>query len=109
MNTPLVARLETVKRALRKWDPIGVIETLEESGLPPDEYDSYAPSVLSGVESGENGQDLAKRLASIRVDYMGLGDRRPSEREQEIGQKLSSWHSQGYREEPDFRSSRYAV
>ena len=30
MKQPVADRLETVKRALRKWDPVGVIESLEE-------------------------------------------------------------------------------
>jgi hypothetical protein len=107
MKTLSASRLETVKRALRRWDPIGVIKTLEEDGLPPNEYDSYAPHLLRIVESGASGGDVAIRLVSIRVDSMSLGDRRPTEREEEIGEKLSQWRERGFQDEPDFKFTQY--
>ena len=102
------ARLEVVRRALRRWDPIGVIEDLEETGLPPNEYDSYAPHLLTIVESGADAHDISLHLVSIRVDFMSLGERRPTEHEQEIGEKLSRWRDGGFQGEPDFQFTRYA-
>lgn len=102
------ARLMAVRRALRHWDPIGVIPDLEETGLPPNEYDSYALRTLRFIESGADARDIALHLVSIRVDFMSLGERRPTEREQEIGDKLSRWRNAGFHGEPDFRFNRYA-
>lgn len=78
------------------------------NGPASDEYDSYASPILALVESGASGRDVALRLASIRVDYMTLGARRPTEYEEEIGDKLARWRDAGFKDEPDFRFMRYA-
>lgn len=101
-------RLMTVRRALRCWDPIGVIPDLEETGLPPNEYDSYALGALRIIESGADARDIALHLVSIRVDFMSLGERKPTEHEQEIGDKLSRWRDADFHGEPDFQFTRYA-
>lgn len=101
-------RLEVVKRALRHWDPIGVIESAQTDGPASDEYDSYASRILALVESDASARDIAFRLVSIRVDSMTLGARRPTEHEEEIGGKLAHWRDTEFKDEPDFRFMRYA-
>ena len=65
-------------------------------------------NTLRLVESGAGAHDIALHLVSIRVDFMSLGERRPTEHEQEIGEKLSRWRHDGFQGEPDFRFARYA-
>lgn len=103
------ARLMTVRRALQRWDPIGVVPDLKETGLPPNEYDAYALGALRTIESGADARDIAMHLVSIRVDFMSIGERKPTEHEQEIGDKLSRWRDAGFRGEPDFRFTRYSL
>ncbi len=100
--------IETVKEALRCWGPIGVIESLLEDGLPPDEYDGYAPQILSEISNGATAETIAKQLAWIRSSSMGLGPGRPSEVEEELGEKLVAWRESDYTDQPDFRFTRYA-
>lgn len=101
--------LKIVEEALRCWDPIGVIESLLEEGLPPNEYDGYAPQTFAYVRDGADSKKIAKQLAWIRSSSMGLGPARPSEYEKELGEKLVAWRESGYADQPDFRFTRYAL
>ena len=60
------AEREQVEALLREWDPIGVI------GLPPNEYDSYAPQVHQTLADGCTPESLALTLGRIRTESMGL-------------------------------------
>ena len=100
--------LETIKEALRHWDPIGVIDFSEEDSVADNEYDSYASGVLSYLEKGANSKGIANHLAQIRYVSIGLGNDKPSEREDELGDKMVAWRDGGYKEKPDFRFTRYA-
>lgn len=67
------AELELVEALLRDWDPIGVIETLLEDGLPPNEYDSYAPHIRRTLADDDcTIEGLALTLELIRTRSMGL-------------------------------------
>ena len=101
--------LKIVEEALRHWDPIGVIGSLREDGLPPDEYDGYAPQIFAYVRDGADAKTVAKQLAWIRSTSMCLGPSRPSEHEEEIGEKLVAWRESGYVDNPDFQFTRYAL
>lgn len=101
--------LKTVKTALRCWDPIGVIDLLQKDGLPPDEYDSYAPQIFSEINKGASADTIAKRLAWIRSESMGRGSGRPSEMEEELSEKSVAWRDSGYTDQSDFRFTRYAI
>lgn len=57
---------------LREWDPIGVIPTLLKDGLPPNEYDSYAPQVHQMLADGCSAESIALSLGLIRTQSMGL-------------------------------------
>jgi hypothetical protein len=86
--------LAIVRRVLRHWDPIGVIEDANAS--TSDEYDSYAPGVLKLLESGAGARDLALRLAALRVGAMQLGQRQPTQHEAALGEQLATWRDSGF-------------
>ncbi len=65
--------MEVVKDALRRWDPIGVIEELVNSGIPPNEYDSYAPHVLGMLREECSISKLQAYLEYTREETMGMG------------------------------------
>ncbi len=53
-------RFEVVRKALRYWDPIGVIEDrVTGTGLADSEYDSYAVGLLGSIENGNDSWRLA--------------------------------------------------
>jgi hypothetical protein len=64
------ADLECVKAVLRLWDPIGVFpEGYREAR---DEYDSYAPRMLSLLCSDAPAASLAAELECFRTNSIGL-------------------------------------
>jgi hypothetical protein len=86
------ADLECVKAILRQWDPIGVFP---DCGSCParDEYDSYAPHLLSLICSGAADDVLAQELETIRTVRMGLP--RSLHRDKEIAEQLSELRCAG--------------
>jgi hypothetical protein len=64
--------IRAVEAILRRWDPINV-----EPGrvAPSDEYDSYAPHIVSMVESGCTVAELTAHLECLCVETMGLKPR----------------------------------
>lgn len=82
--------LETVKAALSRWDPIGVI--LEDSPVANNEYDSYAPGLARLLKRNASVKAIARRLGLIRRFMMLLpsneaADRRCAEN------LVSTWES----------------
>ena len=69
--------IEVVKDALRDWDPIGIIPELVKSGLPPSEYDGYAPHVLGMLQRGCSLDEISEFLEYTSEETMGLGPRTP--------------------------------
>jgi hypothetical protein len=65
-----IAQIRSVERILRDWDPIGVQPGV---AAPADEYDSYAPHIVSLVRSGCTACMLTVHLESLCVEVMGLG------------------------------------
>ena len=63
-------RIRLVEELLRRWDPIGV-----EPGTmaPADEYDSYAPHMVSMVEGGCTVEELAAHLDDLSTTTIGVG------------------------------------
>ena len=82
--------LRRIQKILQQWDPIGVIDDLIESGLPPDEYDSYAPAILTMLKQGASVQDIASHLGQIQTVTMGLGGPWP-EKDYQAAQELVAW------------------
>ena len=65
-----MAEIRLVQAILRRWDPIGA-----EPGAvaPSDEYDSYAPHIVSLVKRGCTAEELASHLEHLGSETMGLG------------------------------------
>jgi len=57
----------------RDWDPIGH-GRMED--LPADEYDSYAPRIVSLIEAGEDDQAIAAYLRQVEENAITLASRR---------------------------------
>jgi hypothetical protein len=58
-----------VEAVLRRWDPIGV---LPGKVAPADEYDSYAPHIVSLVQRGGSVEQLVAHLSHLRTQTMGM-------------------------------------
>ena len=65
-----MAQVRGVEAILRRWDPIGVEPG--ETG-PADEYDTYAPHIVSLVAQGCTVEHLSSHLQRLRTDTMGAG------------------------------------
>ena len=100
--------IEVIEIALRHWDPIGVIDMNDDDDICDDEYDSYAPAILTMLENGKNAKGISNHLAQLRHVSMCLGIKHPSEHEDELGEKLINWRDSGYKNVPDFRFTRYS-
>ncbi len=61
-----LARIATVARELRRWDPLAVADF-----GPEDEYDAYAPPILRLVEEGANPWRIAQHLTALQNDQLG--------------------------------------
>ena len=66
-------RVKEIRALWREWDPIGVYLD-PESDWPPDEYDSYLAPCLRLLEHQALAEELARYLAYIVGEHMGLGD-----------------------------------
>src|SRR5437763_1019765 len=78
-----------VRKILALWDPIGVIGDLEEAGLPPDEYDAYAPAILTMLRRGTVRDEIVQHLGLIQSRLMGLPPGRDHDRW--IADQLLEW------------------
>ena len=70
MKRDATKRISVVAEILRRWDPIGV---RPGELAPADEYDSYAPHIVSMVIQGCYLEDLCTYLESIRLQTIGCG------------------------------------
>jgi hypothetical protein len=70
LKNAAMADIRLVQAILRRWDLIGV-----EPGVvaPADEYDSYAPHIVSMVKGGCTTEELATHLEHLGSETMGLG------------------------------------
>ena len=78
-----MVRVARVQSILRRWDPIGV---RPGEIAPEDEYDSYAPHIVSLVERGSSVEQLAGYLAKLRTETIGV-EAHP-ERDAEIAREI---------------------
>lgn len=77
--------IELVKDILRRWDPIGVFPA--RNGDPPaDEYDGYAPQILSLLYRGASQTVIANHLETLRTGQMGMPPLRS--RDEDIAEEL---------------------
>jgi hypothetical protein len=70
-----VAKVEEI---LRRWDPIGVPGELS---MPSDEYDGYAPHIVSMVARGCTLAELCEHLRVLQTSAMGIRARPDRDRE----------------------------
>lgn len=63
-----VDRVDRVAKLLRSWDPLGV---RPGELAPTDEYDSYAPHIVSLVVGGCSVDQLAGHLGRLRTGTIG--------------------------------------
>ena len=64
-----MGRVHVVEAILRRWDPID----LEPGEMAPlDEYDSYAPHILSLVDQHCSAEELSAHLQKIRTEWIGV-------------------------------------
>ncbi|MBI5364741.1 MAG: hypothetical protein HZA53_16315 [Planctomycetes bacterium] len=64
-----MSRVSRVQGVLRRWDPISV---RPGEDAPADEYDGYAPRIVSMVVNGCSRKLLSAHLGVIRVDTIGV-------------------------------------
>jgi len=63
-------KLRVVESILRRWDPVGV---KPGQFAPEDEYNGYAPQIVSMVEGGCSSDALAAHLEHLSVHTIGVG------------------------------------
>lgn len=69
LKRKLMLDIRAVEGALRLWDPIGTLPGVDG---PADEYDSYAPHIVTLVARGCAAPELAEHLGKLRADTLGL-------------------------------------
>jgi hypothetical protein len=62
-----LARIAAVARELRRWDPLAVADI-----APEDEYDAYAPPIVTIVDEGANPWRIAQHLATLQTEHFGV-------------------------------------
>lgn len=62
-------QVRQVEAILRSWNPIGILPAADG---PADEYDSYAPHIVSVVQRGNSLAQLVIHLHHLRTETMGL-------------------------------------
>ena len=66
-----MSQIRSVEAELRTWDPIA---SFCGEASPADEYESYAPHIVSLVHGGCSIEQLAEHLSQLRTEAMGLPD-----------------------------------
>ena len=89
MKDRVYEELLGVREILARWDPIGVIDSLDEDGLPPDEYDSYAPAIITMLRRGTTQDEIVQHLRLIQVRFMGLAS--SPDHDRWIADQLLEW------------------
>jgi hypothetical protein len=86
-------RIKEIRALWREWDPIGVYRD-PESDCPPDEYDSYLGPCLRMLEQQDPTEELAKYLAYIVGEHMGLCETATAYPDAlQFARKLQAWFS----------------
>ena len=80
-----------VEAALRRWDPIGVMPGPGSADGPLDEYDAYAPGIVSLLRGGANADALEEYLTEVRTQRMGLPRALGADRA--VASEIADWWS----------------
>jgi DNA polymerase II large subunit len=62
-----MSNFESVRKILRQWDPIGIID--EHTAI--DEYDQYVRELIIGAKEFENPSDILRYLQKLET-HMGV-------------------------------------
>ena len=65
----IMAKIRAVAEILRRWDPIGICPG---DFAPADEYDDYAPQIVTLVAQGISIEQLARHLETVRTQTIGV-------------------------------------
>ncbi len=84
-----MAAVHHVEEVLQRWDPIGVTPG---EFAPSDEYDSYAPHIVSLLSAGASATELSAHLEQIRTVTIGLPADRS--RDTKCAEELVGWWKQ---------------
>ena len=87
-----MGRVAAVQQILRRWDPIGVIPTHTENQQALDEYDRYAPHIVSILATGSDEYRLRSHLNNLRTVTIGLPPN--PEADAQAAKELLSWWEQ---------------
>ena len=68
----IMARIHVVEAILRRWDPM---DLAPGEFAPKDEYDSYAPHIVSLVAQGCSVEELIGHLRTLRLAMVCMRDR----------------------------------
>ena len=71
-----------------KWDPIGVKDEPGAAG----EYDTYALPLARKLREGASVPDVARYLATVEVEMMGMGD--PRSRNEATAEAILRWYAE---------------
>jgi hypothetical protein len=80
-------RDQLVRQLLEDWDPIGIGAAAEAA----DEYEDYASELGRMLRSGSPPEEIARHLAQIESEQMGLDERDPEEL-LPVSRKLIAWY-----------------
>ncbi|MBV8896751.1 MAG: DUF4262 domain-containing protein, partial [Acidobacteriaceae bacterium] len=79
--------IELVRKVLRRWDPIGLSHG--RGGDPAvDEYDGYAPQILSLLYRSASQKVIPSHLEILRTEQMGMPPLRS--RDEDIAEELQA-------------------
>ena len=73
-----------------RWDPIGIAGAFPAAA---DEYDSYAPQIVSALRQGASSGEIAQLLIRIERDSMGFGEA-ADDRQQSVALDILAWFEQ---------------
>lgn len=79
----MMARIREVEEILREWDPM---DLAPGKLAPADEYDGYAPHIVSQIEQGCSAEQLLKHLQELRSGMVCM--RKRPEHDMEMAHKM---------------------
>jgi hypothetical protein len=89
-------RWSQLRGLLCEWDPIGVMDNPE---APRDEYDCLIGTLLTKLEDGEAGRELADFLRMETVNHFGLAAEHYDF--PEVARRIQAWYERGWRQRGD--------
>jgi hypothetical protein len=63
-----LSRIAAVALLLREWDPLSLADM-----APEDEYDAYAPPIVTLIAEGATSLRIAQHLTALQTGQFGVG------------------------------------